>query len=61
MTAPSPEQVSRLRKTCRLGQDAVLVEETAEVPKVSSDPLLGDWRLGKAWLARAMRNAVAIK
>src|SRR5437879_2319086 len=32
------------------------VDETAEVLKVSPDTVLRDWRLAKAWLARAMRK-----
>ena len=32
------------------------VEETAEVLKVSTDTVLRDWRLAKAWLAREMRK-----
>ena len=35
------------------------VEETAEVLKVSSDTVLRDWRMAKAWLAREMGRAAA--
>jgi DNA-directed RNA polymerase specialized sigma24 family protein len=33
------------------------VEETAEVLNVSSDTVLRDWRLARAWLVTEMRNA----
>jgi RNA polymerase sigma-70 factor, ECF subfamily len=32
------------------------VEETASVLKVSPATVMGDWRLAKAWLKRAMRG-----
>jgi RNA polymerase sigma factor (TIGR02999 family) len=32
------------------------VEETASVLKVSSDTVMRDWRLAKAWLQREMRG-----
>src|SRR6516162_946492 len=35
------------------------VEETAEVLKVSADPVLRDWRLAKVWLPREMGKAAA--
>ena len=35
------------------------VEETAEVLKVSTDTVLRDWRLAKAWLAREMRKTTS--
>ena len=37
------------------------VEEAAEVLKVSPDTVLRDWRLAKAWLAREMGKAEAIR
>ena len=33
------------------------VEETAEVLKVSTDTVLRDWRLAKAWLLRELQTS----
>jgi RNA polymerase sigma-70 factor (ECF subfamily) len=36
--------------------DGLSVEETASVLKVSSDSVMRDWRLAKAWLLREMKK-----
>lgn len=37
------------------------VEETAEVLKVSTDTVIRDWKLAKAWLAREMGNQSRVR